>query len=289
MELKITNPHESGGIQEIQWNHEELKAEIAAKMNEYKTLVFTEETIKEAKTDRANLRKLKDAFETERKRIKKLCMTPYEQFEKQVKEVTSLIDEPILLIDAQIKEVEEQKKAQKMQEIKETFKGIGFQDFVTLDKIFDNKWLNASVSIKKVEEQMQERMIQIGNDVFAIQQLSEFSFEAMEVYKKNLDITSAINEGQRLSDIQKRKLEFEEEQRRRREVEEAKEKQEPKLIETPVIKKEQPVTQSQEQEIDEPLHVIDFRVTATTEQLKILKEFLKTNQIQYGPVPEKGE
>lgn len=74
MELKIMSPQEEGFIKEIQWNHEELKAEIAAKMNDYNSLVFTEETIKEAKADRANLRKLKEAFETERKRIKKSFM-----------------------------------------------------------------------------------------------------------------------------------------------------------------------------------------------------------------------
>ncbi len=298
MELKIMNPHENEIVQEIQWNYEELKAEIAAKMNDYKTLVFTEETIKEAKADRANLRKLKDAFEAERKRIKKICTAPYEKFEKQVKEVTSLIDEPILLIDAQIKEVEEKQKAQKMKEIETVFKGIGFQDFVTLDKIFDSRWMNASVSIKKIEEQMQERMIQIGNDVFAIQQLPEFSFEAMEVYKKSLDITSAIHEGQRLSDIQKRKLAYEEEQRKRREAEEhlriqkAEEeqvKQEPDVMETPVANPNPTVVQNIEQGADEPLHVIDFRVTATMEKLRLLKEFMKNNQIQYGPVPKKGE
>lgn len=94
MELKILSPQENGFVQEIKWNNEELKTEIAAKMEEYKGIVFTEETIKDARKDRANLNKLKNAFEDERKRIKKLCMEPYNQFEQQVKEVTRLIDEP---------------------------------------------------------------------------------------------------------------------------------------------------------------------------------------------------
>lgn len=111
MELKIMSPQEGGFVKEIKWNNEELKAEIAEKMQEYKSLVFTEETMKDAKADRAKLNKLKTAFEDERKRIKKLCMEPYETFEKQVKEVIALIEEPIRLIDQQIKEVEERKKA----------------------------------------------------------------------------------------------------------------------------------------------------------------------------------
>ena len=61
MELKIISPQEGGFVKEIQWNNEELKAEISEKMQDYKNLVFTEETIKEAKKDRANLNKLKNA------------------------------------------------------------------------------------------------------------------------------------------------------------------------------------------------------------------------------------
>lgn len=113
MELKIMSPQEGGFVKEIKWNNEELKAEIAEKMQEYKSLVFTEETMKDAKADRAKLNKLKTAFEDERKRIKKLCMEPYETFEKQVKEVIALIEEPIRLIDQQIKEVEERKSWRK--------------------------------------------------------------------------------------------------------------------------------------------------------------------------------
>ena len=49
-------------MKEIRWNNEELKAEIAEKMQEYKSLAFTEETIKEAKADRAKLNKLRTAL-----------------------------------------------------------------------------------------------------------------------------------------------------------------------------------------------------------------------------------
>ena len=61
MELKILSPQEGGFVKEIRWNNEELKAEIAEKMQEYKSLAFTEETIKEAKADRAKLNKLRTA------------------------------------------------------------------------------------------------------------------------------------------------------------------------------------------------------------------------------------
>lgn len=290
MELKIMSPQENGFIKEIQWNNEELKKDIAEKMREYKTLVFTEDTIKDAKSDRAKLNKLKAAFDDERKRIKKLCMDPYDKFERQVNELISLIEEPIRLIDSQIKEVEEQKRIQKRRDIEELFKTIGFQKFVTLDKIFDDKWLNASVSISKIEESMKSTMYRVGNEIATINNLPEFSFEAREVYVKTLDIAQAIKEGQRLAEIQKRKNAYEEEQQQKKVAEEATTAEENKnaevqslqTVQSPV--QEEAKIQPEPTEQREPLVQMDFRVWCTKEQLMSLRQYLVNNQIKYGKV-----
>lgn len=288
MELKILSPQEGGFVKEIRWNNEELKAEIAEKMQEYKSLAFTEETIKEAKADRAKLNKLRTAFEDERKRIKKLCMAPYDEFEKQVKELIALIDEPIQLIDSQIKEVEQKRREEKRQKIEELFACIGFQTFVTLDKIWDDKWLNASVTLGKIEEQMKSRMYQIGNDVLTIQNLPEFSFEAMGVYKKTLDLTMAIREGQRLSEIQKRKAAYEEEQRRK--AAEAQNRTQAIQAETPPAQLEKGRAEElegavqQEERQEAQVFKMDFRVWGTKDQLMGLRQYLIDNKIKFGKV-----
>lgn len=296
MELKILSPQEGGFVREIRWNNMELKTEIEEKMKEYKTLAFTEETIKEAKADRAKLNKLKTAFEDERKRIKKLCMAPYDEFEKQVKELIALIDEPIRLIDSQIKEVEEKRRNDKRKEIEALFPTIGFQAFVTLDMIWDEKWLNATVSMAKVEEQMKTRMYQIGDDVFTLHSLPEFSFEAMEVYKKTLDLTKAIQEGQRLSEIQKRKAAYEEEQRRKAEEERQRRIEEENsrtVLVAPEEKQKIQTTEKSTKAIDEggiashqkeEMFCLDFRVWGTREQIMGLRQYLIDNKIKFGKV-----
>lgn len=285
MELKILSPQEGGFVKEIQWNNEELKTEIAEKMQEYKSLAFTEETIKEAKSDRAKLNKLRTAFEDERKRIKKMCMAPYDAFEKQVKELVALIDEPIKLIDSQIKEVEEKRRNDKRKEIEILFPSIGFQPFVTLDMIWDEKWLNATVTMTKVEEQMKSRMYQIGNEVHTIRELPEFSFEAMEVYKKTLDLAQAIQEGQRLSEIQKRKAAYEEEQRRKLEEQ----KRQSAEVTEAVAQQAEPLPAQREnvsagQTAEEPVICLDFRAWGTREQLMKLRQYMIDNKIRYGKV-----
>lgn len=217
MELKIISPQESGFVQAIEWNHEELKAEISAKMAEYKTLVFTEATIKDAKSDRASLNKLKSAIEDERKRIKKLCLTPYNAFEAKVKEITALIDEPISIIDKQIKEVEEAKRQEKSRQIEEIFTSVEFPPELTLDQIKDPKWLNASVSLKSIREDMEELAKAINQHLKTLLELPQFGFEAAEYYKRTWDFDRAIAEAKRMTEIQAAKLQAEEEARRREE------------------------------------------------------------------------
>lgn len=55
-----------------------------------------------------------------------------------------------------------------------------------------------------------------------------------------------------------------------------------------VIKSEEnPTETSQNLTQNGNLQIIDFRVEATTEQLKSLKAFLINNKIKFGPVPKK--
>ena len=290
LELRIISPQENGFVQEIEWNNEELKTAIAKKMEDYKGLVFTEETIADGKKDRADLNKLRGAIDNERKRIKKMCMEPYDKFEKEVKEVLGLVDEQINAIDVQIKEVEQIKREEKRKTVQELFESIGFQKFVTLEMIWDEKWLNASVSLSKVENQMKETMYRIGEDVGTIIRLPEFSFEAMEVYKKTLDLTQAIKKGQELADIQKRKEEAlarqkaEEERRKAEEAAAGKESENPEdaadTHDAPKKAEENDYTRV----VSEPVMGIDFRVWGTKEQILALRDYMKQNNLKFGKV-----
>lgn len=290
MELRIMNPQENWLTEQILWNNEELKAAIAEKVKDYKTIAYTEDSLADMKKDCAGLNKLKNAFEEERKRVKKICMDPYAKFEQQVREITVLIDEPIKLIDSQVKEIDERRKVAKKEEIKALFASIGFQTFVSLDMIWDEKWLNATVTLSKIEEQMKSRMYQIGSDVLTINNLPEFSFEAMEVYKSTLDVNQAIREGQRLAGIQKRKLEAErikKEQEIRKEKETAEQEEAVAQNEVCVPRHEaaqEAVEEVLETQKEEPVLQLDFRVWGTKEQLMALRNYMKENHLKFGKV-----
>lgn len=193
----------------IEFNFEELKQEITDRVAMYTNMVYTDDQIKEAKADRANLNKFVKALSDERIKVKKQCLKPYEEFETKVNELSKIVQEPIKMIDKQVKEYEEQKKQEKLNEITYFFNCTDHPEWLNISQIMNEKWLNASVSMKSIQEEIDSRCKQIENDISTLSNLPEFGFEATEVYKTTLDVNKALNEGARLAEIQKKKAEAE--------------------------------------------------------------------------------
>ena len=117
LELRMTTDLATAIPAEIVFNFEELEAELQRRLEHYNHLVVTEDAIKEAKEDLANLRKLREALETRRKEVKKQCAVPYMAFEEKEKRLIALIDSPISAINGQVKKFEEQEREAKRGEI----------------------------------------------------------------------------------------------------------------------------------------------------------------------------
>lgn len=279
MELEIYSPTKDGFIKTIEWNHEAIKKEVAEKVERYKNLVYSEEQIKDAKTDRANLRKFVEALETKRKEIKKQCLEPYEAFEKQMKEIVGIVNEPILLIDTQVKNYEKQEQKKKLDEITEIFNNGNFPDWVTFDMIRDDKWLNASIKMSTIRTEIEGKLKKITNDLDILANLPEFAFESTEVYKHTLDLNMAISEGKRLSELMKRKAEAEAEAERKA-AEVAISKME--TVETPkvteiAVPEETPTTAPEKQ-------WVKFEALISKDDALALREFFKSHGIEYRAV-----
>lgn len=213
----------------INTNFDEIRARLSEGLEEYKNMVFAEDTKKEAKETVASLRKLKTAVDGERKRIKKEYMAPYDTFDAQVKELTKLIDEPINLIDGQIKAFEQKRLEEKRELIQGIYEGVmdchkEASEFVPLDRIYDTKWENATTTKKAITESIIERVQAVEKDLATIRGMeSEFEDKGIEIYKVSLDLSDAIATMNR---YQKQKEEIlrrqEEEAKRLAELEEQK-------------------------------------------------------------------
>lgn len=191
-ELKIIALPQLGSIQ---FNEEEVKAGLAEQMKVYKELPVSAENKADHKKDIATLRKMKKAVDDRRKEVKSIWMKPYDEFERKVKEVMSLIDEPINLIDDQVKELEDRERRQKKAEIREYFSTAAgeYTEWLTLEQIYDPKWENASVSLKKVREEIDQRINEIKAALASLSlSVSDVKEEAIERYKSDLNLTAAL-------------------------------------------------------------------------------------------------
>lgn len=254
----------------IEFNYEELKAELLEKVSHYETLVYTDDQIKEAKADRANLNKFKKALNDERLRREREYMEPFNGFKQKVGDLIAIVDKPVGIIDAQVKAYEEKCREEKGKAIAEFFEALEAKpDWLTLALIWDEQWLNASYPMKAVQTDIQEAVNRVNVNLDTLKALSEFAFEALEVYKGSLDINKAISEGKRLADIQRRK----EEQAKLEAVKSDPVQEAPKASEAEEVLK--PTKQW-----------IAFRAYMTVADAVELKRFFENRGISFEPVKE---
>lgn len=272
MELKVIQPTFP---EVISFNYEELKQEIEKKASEYMSLVYSEDQIQDAKKDVAALRKFTKALSDERIKVKKVCLKPYEDFEAKIKELDGIVSLAIQNIDGQVKGFEEQRKEERNQAIIEYWCNSNKPEWLDLYQIFNDKWLNASVSIKTVCAEIDARLEQIEIDLVTLSNLPDFSFEAIEEYKQSLDLNKAITEGHRLSEIQKKKIESQ------RKMDEAVEnmKTAAKSAAEGIAEALKPTTDVQTQK-----QWISFKALLSTEDALALKEFFNNRNIQFEKI-----
>lgn len=158
------------------WNFVKIKEELAKTLSEYKSIVYTDETIKSAKEDKTILAKAKNLVEEQRKAYKSKCLAPYEALEPKIKELVSMIEEQRLLIDDVVKDYTERQKQEKEIEVKKYYDKkafvLGEYAEVLYAGIKDEKWLNTSISKGKYEEEVQIAINDALNDINEIKDMN---------------------------------------------------------------------------------------------------------------------
>lgn len=254
MELKIYNPQADGFLKAIDWNFEELKEEITKKSSDYLNLVYSDDQIKDAKQDRANLRKLVTALENKRKEIKKEIMVPYDDFASKEKELVEIINGAIENIDTQVKGYEEGKRQEKLTKVKEIYKEcIGdLGRTVPFDKIFKESWLNVSTTLKSIKEEIITIREKIDGDLKIINaENSPYVYEMKEEYLKDFDLIAAMAKKQQLEDTAKKKALYEEQKMKEAEERERQRKEEAARVELAgKVQKDQQLPDPENESVD---------------------------------------
>ena len=142
----------------IMTNYEDAEKQALAVAEKYKTMTFTDENIPEAKKAIAAINKLVKAIDAERISIKKQWNKPVVEYEQKNKKIQNIL----LSVANNIKKViDDDEKARVMERenaIKSIFDELNTFDWLTLDKIKNEKWLNKTTTPNEIQIEIKARL-----------------------------------------------------------------------------------------------------------------------------------
>lgn len=298
-EIRMITDLDKAVPQSIDFNFEEVKAWLSENLAVYRNMVVTEDAIAAAKTDKAKIRKISSAISEQRIAVKKRYLEPYQVFEANMKELSGMCDEASKNIDDQLKKFEEQRKAQKRNDLLAFYQTQNAPAWLTFERIENPRWMNVTFSMDEAQKEITEKVNAINADVESISGFdAEFADEMLLEYRKTLNVSGAIQRGNELRRMKQ------ERERRRAEQEAAekartaeREEAERRRAEAAIAAKqareaaemaeqaEEPTQEPAEQPEEEPVQILDFRVYVTQEQKIALRDWLKENGIRVTRVP----
>lgn len=283
-------------VGKVTWNFEEIKKSLEDSVAIYQGMVYTDDTIKTAKTDVAELRALAKAIEDRRKEVKEKCLEPYNIIEKQAKELVALVNKPIEAINIQVQDYESRRKEAVRAKIDAYWK----QKCAVLpesiwdaahSKIYDSRWENATATQKSWKEGIDNGVAEIQGAIETIKSFnSEFEEDMLNSFYADLSLQNAIQKMNSLKAQKECILEMER-QRQEREAKLAEQQAQP---EAPVSQPE-PIqnlrqadtpqnTAPEHENISQPVNKpemvqekpgIVLRIVGSEQQLAKIKDYIK--------------
>lgn len=273
---------------QITTNFEAVKEWLSSELAPYASMVVTPDAIPGAKKTRAEIRKVGESIDSQRKAVKKMWLKPYEEYEAQCKQLTNIVGDAVANIDGQIKAMEAEEKAQKKQRLSDLFDDNSYDvaDYITFEDIFDPKWLNATFSEIDAANSIVKAIENVKDSLNVIRTMeSPYEAAMLSEFSKTQSLAKALAEGKRLEAIQKA-----EEERKAREAMEAFEEQEKPADEPVEEPTATPATTAQfiKPVADEPpkpkLYTLRFEVTGTAEAFGALKRCMVANHLEYKKI-----
>lgn len=171
---------------------EQVKLLAAAKENKARLeslIINNDEDKKMIKSERADVNKFLKEFKAETKKVKDKVVG---EFDGKVKELSTVLDETQLMLKEKVEEYDVAWKNERENFIKDASKfriTDDISDFVSTNDLYDSKFMNTSVSEKKIAEALDEKVSKIKSDLAIAKAISP---QVEAIFKETLDVTVAI-------------------------------------------------------------------------------------------------
>lgn len=185
LELVISN--QQLGV--LTTNAKDIKALIEKVLPNYDVANYNESNIDLAKKDKAMLNKASKVLNDKRIELEKQFMGPFSEFKDVITDTCKLIKTATDKIDTVVKESEAKEKETKRTQIVEYFNGLNF-NLVSLERFFDDKWLNKTAKIKDVQKEILEQVNRFKDDLNTIETIGNDVELLKSIYLDTLNMNS---------------------------------------------------------------------------------------------------
>lgn len=285
----------------IKINYEELKAAIENQLEDYKGLVVTEDTLSGCKAAQKELAGLRNKIDTYRKDKKKEAEKPIKAFEEQCKTLISLVEQVEAPIKEGIKVYDDLKREEKRVAAEEIIANVaietGLNEKYRSKLTVLDKYMNLTAKKKDVQDDVESRafalkveqdreqerldiiqsIIDGENSRINTAKLSIQDFAYM--INRGMETTAIINaikaQGQKIYDAENAP------------------KEEPKTEPVTEVQKEEEkqetmVEEPEKEQIPQKQFTVTVKMVGSADEMKMVSQFLKSNNISYQVLEQKA-
>ena len=214
MQEELTVRVEHPELPAIRWNEAEVQQNLTEMLAAYTGRVYTPETIKDAKADRAAVNKLDKQLADAARGAKTFYMKPLEEFLQSAKQMQAQCKQVSGAIDAQVKAVEEAERQDKADALQAIYADcIGeLRELIPFDRLLVPQWMNKTYDLAKAGRELRRDVETRRKELKIIQDTCGEDAEACQLeYLRALDLNAALAEHLRLQSSREKLRRAEEE------------------------------------------------------------------------------
>ena len=184
----------------IRWNEAEVQQNLTEMLAAYTGRVYTPETIKDAKADRAAVNKLDKQLSDAARNAKAFYMKPLEDFLQSAKKMQGQCKAVSGAIDQQVKAVEEAERQDKQDALRAVYADcIGeLRELIPFDRLLVPQWLNKTYDLAKASRELRKSVETRREELRLIRETCGEDAEAcITEYLRELNLNAALVEHSR--------------------------------------------------------------------------------------------
>ena len=190
-------------IPAMSWNKDEVQKNLDEMLAAYTGRVYTPDSIKSAKADRALIRKWKTQLGSALTAANKLYTDPLESFKTSIREMQAQCDKAANAIDKQVKAVEQAEKDEKAASLRLVYQDCidELKPLIPFERLLDAHWLNKTYDLAQAEKELRQAVENIRSDLAFLRETCGIDLEPCTTeYLKDFSVNAAVREHTRRED-----------------------------------------------------------------------------------------